>query len=147
MTRRLLGSFLTWLPEHRDQVFVVATANDLFALPPELLRKGRFEEIFYVDLPSAGERPAILEIYLGLRNQTAADFDLVRLAEVADGFSGAEIEQAVISAAYRALHDKTRLSTELLLTEIGERVPLSVSRREDNERRRATAAARFVPVR
>ena len=147
VTRRLLGSFLTWLQEHRDQVFVVATANDLFAVPPELLRKGRFDEIFYVDLPNAGERATILEIHLGLRNQTAADFDLVRLAEVTEGFSGAEIEQAVISAAYRALHDKIRLSTPLLLAEIRETMPLSVSRREDIERLRATAAGRFVPVR
>ena len=147
VSQRLLGSLLTWLQERDDQVFVVATANDLFRVPPELLRKGRFDEIFFVDLPDDAERRAILGIHLGLRNQRPDDFDVERLSAAADGFSGAEIEQAVIAAAYRALHAKTRLDTEILLGELDGTVPLSVSRREDIERLRATAEGRFVSVR
>ena len=93
------------------------------------------------------ERRAILGIHLGLRNQRPGDFDVARLSVAADGFSGAEIEQAVIATAYRALYDKRRLDTDLLLAELDATVPLSVSRREDIERLRATAEGRFVPVR
>ena len=147
VSQRLLGALLTWLQERDDQVFVVATANDLFKVPSELLRKGRFDEIFFVDLPDDAERRAILGIHLGLRNQRPDDFDIGRLSAAADGFSGAEIEQAVIAAAYRALHAKTRLDTEIVLDELGGTVPLSVSRREDIERLRTTARGRFVSVR
>jgi SpoVK/Ycf46/Vps4 family AAA+-type ATPase len=147
VSQRLLASLLTWLQERGEQVFVVATANDLFKLPPELLRKGRFDEIFYVDLPDEGERAAIFGIHLGRRNLSLEGFDVPRLSAAAEGFSGAEIEQAVISAAFRALHDGGDLGTDHLLVEIAETVPLSVSRREDVERLRSTAAGRFVPVR
>lgn len=101
-------------------MFVVATANDLFRLPPELLRKGRFDEIFYVDLPDDTERSVIFGIHLRLRNQRPDDFDLTSLSAEAEGFSGAEIEQAVISAAFRALHDRVRLETVLLQAELAE---------------------------
>lgn len=137
VSRRLLGSFLTWL----------ATANDLTALPPELLRKGRFDEVFFVDLPDDGERRSIFEIHLKLRKQSPAAFGLDDLVSATIGFSGAEIEQAVISALYRALHRKSRLDTTLLLEEIRETVPLAVSRREDVDALRSLAADRFVPVR
>jgi hypothetical protein len=147
LSRRLLGSFLTWLQERREGVFVAATANDVFALPPELLRKGRFDEIFFVDLPDKAEREAIFRIHLGLRRQEAARFDLAALVAASDGFSGAEIEQAVTSALYRALHRKIPPATPVLLEELAETVPLSVSRAEDLARLRATAAGRFVPVR
>jgi SpoVK/Ycf46/Vps4 family AAA+-type ATPase len=147
LSRRLFGSFLTWLQEKRHEVFVVATANDISILPPELLRKGRFDEVFFVDLPDAGERRAIFEIHLKLRKQDPARFEVERLIEAADGFSGAEIEQAVIAGLYRALHHKRPLDTELLLEEIRGTVPLSVSRREDVEGLRAFARGRFVPVR
>jgi hypothetical protein len=147
VSRRLLGSFLTWMQERREGVFVAATANDVFALPPELLRKGRFDEIFFVDLPDAAERDAIFRIHLGLRRQEAAQFDLDALVGASDGFSGAEIEQAVTSALYRALHRKITPGTQVLLEELAETVPLSVSRAEDLARLRATAAGRFVPVR
>jgi len=110
---------------------VVATANDLSLLPPELLRKGRFDEIFFVDLPDPQERQTILDIHLKLRRQDQEQFDLTRLVEASDGYSGAEIEQAVIAALYRGLHQKQPLNTELLLEEIRETIPLSVSRRED----------------
>jgi hypothetical protein len=147
VSRRMLGSFLTWMQERPASVFVAATANDLSSLPPELLRKGRFDEIFFVDLPDAAEREAILRIHLGIRRQDAAAFDVHALAAAADGFSGAEIEQAVIASLYRALHGKTPLTTAMLLEEMGQTVPLSVSRREDVDRLRLTARERFVPVR
>lgn len=144
---RLFGSFLTWLQEKKEGVFVVATANDLSALPPELMRKGRFDEIFFVDLPEAKERETIFAIHLRLRKQQPEQFDLRALVQASDGFSGAEIEQAVIGALYRALHQKRPLDTALLLDEIRQTIPLSVSRREDIDRLRAFASDRFVSVR
>ena len=144
--RRMFGSFLTWLQEKQHEVFVVATANDLSILPPELLRKGRFGEIFFVDLPNADERGAILTIHLKLRKQDPSQFDFHRLVEATEGFSGAEIEQVVIAALYRGLHLKQPLDTELLLKEISETVPLSISRREDMQKLREMSLGRFVSV-
>ncbi|MFY4730649.1 AAA family ATPase, partial [Nitrospira sp. BLG_2] len=114
LSRRLFGAFLTWLQEKQQDVFVVATANDLSSLPPELLRKGRFDEIFFVDLPNDVEREAIWKIHLGLRKQDSKKFDLVKIVSASDGFSGSEIEQAVVAALYRALHQKIPLTTALL---------------------------------
>ena len=144
--RRMFGSFLTWLQEKKQEVFVVATANDLSILPPELLRKGRFDEIFFVDLPNADERGAILTIHLKLRKQDPGQFDFHRLVEATEGFSGAEIEQVVIAALYRGLHLKQPLDTELLVQEISETVPLSISRREDMQKLREMSRGRFVSV-
>ncbi len=144
--RRMFGSFLTWLQEKQQEVFVVATANDLSILPPELLRKGRFDEIFFVDLPNADERGAILTIHLKLRKQDPGQFDFHRLVEATEGFSGAEIEQVVIAALYRGLHLKQPLDTELLVQEISETVPLSISRREDMQKLREMSRGRFVSV-
>ena len=144
VSRRMLGSFLTWMQERTGSVFVAATANDLSSLPPEFLRKGRFDEIFFVDLPDPAEREAIVTIHLRIRRQNPATFDLPALAAATDGFSGAEIEQAVIASLYRALHSKTPLTTGMLVEEIRQTVPLSVSRREDIERLRSTARERFV---
>ena len=107
LSRRLFGTFLTWLQEKRQEVFVVATANDLSQLPPELLRKGRFDEVFFVDLPDGKERQTIFEIHLKLRRQDPENFDLAQLVEAADGYSGAEIEQAVIAALYRGASPET----------------------------------------
>ncbi|HSL19976.1 MAG TPA: AAA family ATPase [Vicinamibacterales bacterium] len=146
LARRLLGSFLTWLQEHRTPVFVAATANDLSALPPELMRKGRFDEIFFVDLPDPRTREAILRIHLSLRHQDPARFDLPALAAASEGFSGAELEQALVAALYRTLYEKRPLDTSLLLSMLRATVPLSVSRREDIAALRAYAAGRFVPV-
>jgi hypothetical protein len=146
LSQRMLGSFLTWLQERKGPVFVAATANDVLSLPPELLRKGRFDEIFFVDLPNPAERDAIFRIHLGQRHQDAAAFDLPELAAASDGFSGAEIEQALTSGLYRALHDKQALTTAMLCEELGGTQPLSVSRREDVERLREMARGRFVPV-
>jgi len=147
VSRRVLGSFLTWLQEKRAEVFVVATANDLESLPPELMRKGRFDEIFFVDLPDAEERRAILEIHLRRRKQDPTGLDLERLVEVSAGFSGAELEQVVVATLYRALHEERPLDTAMLAEEIGATRPLSVSRREAIEALRVRCRERFVPVR
>jgi hypothetical protein len=147
LSRRLFGAFLTWLQEKKQEVFVIATANNLTLLPPELLRKGRFDEIFFVDLPDDGEREAIWKIHLGLRKQDSMQFDLIKIVSASDGFSGSEIEQAVVAALYRALHQKTPLTTDLLIEELTHTVPLSVTRREDIDQLRETAQGRFVNVR
>ncbi|NNL86842.1 MAG: hypothetical protein HKP27_14365 [Myxococcales bacterium] len=126
-------------------MFVVATANDVFSLPPELIRRGRFDEIFFVDLPNPTERETIFDIHLRLRRQNPADFDSAELVAASDGMSGAEIEQAIVASLYRALHEDKRLSTAVLLHELGATVPLSTSRREDVARLRRLAE-RFTPV-
>ena len=144
LSQRILGAFLTWLQERQAPVFVAATANDVLALPPELLRKGRFDEIFFVDLPDAAGREAIFRIHLALRHQDAAKFDLATLVAASEGFSGAEIEQAITAGLYRALHDKQPLTTPMLCEEMRGTQPLSVSRREDVERLRDMARGRFV---
>jgi len=147
VSQRVLGAFLTWLQEKRAEVFVVATANDVLGLPPELMRKGRFDEIFFVDLPDAEERRAIFQIHLGRRKQDPAGFDLEPLLDASAGFSGAEIEQAVVAGLYRALHEGRALDSAMLEEEIRSTRPLSVSRREAVEAIRATCRERFVPVR
>ncbi|MGZ8386519.1 MAG: AAA family ATPase, partial [Nitrospira sp.] len=147
LSRRLFGAFLTWLQEKQQDVFVVATANNLSSLPPELLRKGRFDEIFFVDLPDDTERESIWKIHLGLRKQDSKAFDLSKIVSASDGFSGSEIEQAVVAALYRALHQKTPLTTDLLIEELTQTIPLSVTRREDIDALRQTAEGRFVNVR
>jgi hypothetical protein len=147
LSLRLLGSFLTWLQEKQSGAFVVATANDVSALPPELLRKGRFDEIFFVDLPDAAERVEILRIHLRARKQDPDAFDLPAVATAADGFSGAELEQVVTAALLRALQDGATLETQRLTAEVSATVPLSRSRAEDVARLRALARERFVPVR
>jgi hypothetical protein len=147
LSRRLFGSFLTWMQEKSQEVFVVATANDISQLPPELLRKGRFDEIFYVDLPDAQERNTIWQIHLVRRRQNLAQLDLAAVVAASEGFSGAEIEQATITALYRALYDNKPLDTSFLLAAIRSTIPLSVSRREDLELLRAIAKDRFVNAR
>jgi SpoVK/Ycf46/Vps4 family AAA+-type ATPase len=147
LSRRLFGSFLTWMQEKSQEVFVVATANDISNLPPELLRKGRFDEIFFVDLPDEPERATIWKIHLALRKQTPEQFNLSELVATTAGFSGAEIEQSLISALYHALYLNQPLDTALLLQSVRSLIPLSVSRREDLEQLRAIAQERFVSVR
>jgi MoxR-like ATPase len=146
LSRRLQGHLLTWLQEKRSRVFVVATANDVFALPPELMRKGRFDEIFFVDLPRPDERRSIFEIHLRRRGQDPATLLVDDLVLASEGMSGAEIEQAVVAGLYRALHEKRPLESRHLLAELDATVPLSRSRAEDIERLRALARDRFVPV-
>ena len=146
LSRRLFGSFLTWLQEKSQEVFVVATANDLSQIPPELLRKGRFDEIFFVDLPDAQERATIFGIHLSKHQQDSNRFDLPLLTAASDGFSGAEIEQVIITALYQAIHESCPVDTALLEKGIKSTVPLSVSRREDLQRLRQMAQSRFVGV-
>lgn len=147
LSRRIFGAFLTWLQEKKQEVFLVATANDLSSLPPELLRKGRFDEIFFVDLPDDLEREQIWKIHLRLRKQESALFDLAKIVSASDGFSGSEIEQAVVASLYRALHQKSPLTTDLLMEELTHTVPLSVTRQEDIDQLRTMAQGRFVNVR
>jgi len=143
-TQRVLGSFLTWLAEKESSVFVVATANDISALPPELVRKGRFDEIFFVDLPSGSVRVQILEIHLAARGQATSDMDLPRIAAASRGFSGAEIEQAVVSALYAAHAQGSELTTKHLLQEIAKTKPLSIVMAEPISALRQWASARTV---
>ena len=122
---RVFGSFITWLQEKQAPVFVIATANSVAHLPPELVRKGRFDEIFFVDLPDLQERRAIWEIHLLKRNRDPAHFDLHQLALASDGLSGAEIEQAVIAGLYEAFDQNRPLQMDDLLDVLQETVPLS----------------------
>lgn len=143
-TQRVLGSFLTWMAERNSNVFIVATANDISALPPELVRKGRFDEIFFVDLPNAENRAAILAIHLSRRNQSLGNFDIDALATAMDGFSGAEIEQCVVSALYAAHAKNQALGTEHIRHEIGQTRPLSVVMAERIAQLRLWAEGRTV---
>jgi SpoVK/Ycf46/Vps4 family AAA+-type ATPase len=146
VSQRLFATFLTWLQEKKDEVFVVGAANDLMRLPPELLRKGRFDEIFFVDLPTVAERSTIFRIHLALRKLDPARFDLDALAQASEGFSGAEIEQAVISSLYRCLQHKQQPSTASIIESLRATMPLSVTRAEDVMRVRQMAVQRFRPV-
>jgi len=125
-SRRVLGTLLTWMAERRAHVFIVATANDIERLPPELLRKGRMDEIFFVDLPDCEVRARIFAIHLAKREQVPEAFDLAALAAATEGFSGSEIEQAVVSALYAAHAQGGPLATEHVLEAIAQTRPLSV---------------------
>jgi SpoVK/Ycf46/Vps4 family AAA+-type ATPase len=127
---RVFGSFLVWMQEKTAPVFVIATSNDISALPPELLRKGRFDEIFFIDLPRLEERQEIFAIHLAKRHRDPSRFDLAGLSRETEGFSGAEIEQAIISALYDAFDAGGDLSNEDLLRNIRETVPLSQTMKE-----------------
>jgi AAA+ superfamily predicted ATPase len=144
VSSRLLASFLSWMQERKPAVFVAATCNNVTVLPPELIRKGRFDELFFVDLPSAAERRQVFSIQLTKRKRNPADYDLDRVAEAAKGFSGAEIESAVQTALYAAFARKQELSTEDLLTALSTTVPLSITRAEEIAELRAWARDRAV---
>jgi SpoVK/Ycf46/Vps4 family AAA+-type ATPase len=144
VSRRVLATLLTWMSERRGRVFMVATANDISALPPELLRKGRFDEIFFVDLPPEDVRGQIFAIHLAKRRRDPARFDLAALASASDGFSGAEIEQAIVASHYEAHALRRELATDLVLAEIRGTKPLSVVRAEEVAALREWAAERTV---
>src|SRR5882762_3568605 len=141
-TARVFGTFLTWLSEKTAPVFVVATANDISQLPPELLRKGRLDEIFFVDLPSRDERAEILRIHLSRRRRDPAGFDLATLADASHDFSGAEIEEAIISALYDAFYERGELATGHILSAVSETVPLARTMDEQINRLRSWADGR-----
>ena len=143
-SQRVLGSFLTWMSDKQSQVFVVATANDISAMPPELVRKGRFDEIFFVDLPRSEIRKTILAIHLGSRGQAVSGFDLDQLAAATKGFSGAELEQAVVAALYTAHAQKAPLSTRHILDESSRTRPLSIVMSEKIAALRQWATGRTV---
>ncbi|HKE95533.1 MAG TPA: AAA family ATPase [Povalibacter sp.] len=143
-SRRILGTFLTWLAEKQTRVFVVATANDISALPPELIRKGRFDEIFFVDLPKLSVRAEILRIHAAKRSLALSDEQVAALAQSCEGFSGAEIEQAIVSALYAANSTGTAVGAAHVLNEMRATRPLSVVMGERIAQLRAWAAQRTV---
>lgn len=144
VSRRVFGSFLAWLQERRGDVFVVATSNDVSKLPPEFIRKGRFDEVFFVDLPLGKVREAIFSIHLKRRKQLPEKFDLAALAAASDGFSGAEIEESVVAGLFSAYSENAPLSTELLLAEIGRTRPLALTMTEKISQLRVWAQDRTV---
>ena len=146
LSKRMFGTLLTWMQEHEDPVFVIATANDIEALPPELLRKGRFDEIFFVDLPTENVRKEIFAIHLKKRKRDPEQFDLEALAGTSEGYSGSEIEQAVISALHAAYADKTELDTNRILSALRTSPPLSVTMAESVQCLRAWSEGRCVPA-
>ncbi len=146
VSRRVFGTFLSWLQERKGDVFVTATSNDIAKLPPEFIRKGRFDEVFFVDLPAVDARAEIFRIHLRKRKQDPTRFDLASLAAASEGFSGAEIEQAVVSALYAAFAASRDPDTGLLRAEIAATKPLSGTMRERIAELRAWAAERTVPA-
>ena len=146
VSRRVLGYFLTWMAERKSRVFLVATANAVHDLPPELLRKGRFDEIFFVDLPNHAARAEIFRLHLAKREVDWEGFSLDALAGAADGFSGAEIEQAVVSGLYSAHAAETPLDEPRLLAELAATRPLSVLMAEQVNGLREWARTRTVPA-
>lgn len=145
-TSRVFGSFITWLQEKESSVFVIATANDVSALPPELLRKGRFDEIFFCDLPAGEDRKAIFDIHIRKKKRDPGQFDLDKMVAMTADYSGAEIEQAVIAALYDAFDTGEDLSTAGLLQSLEEIVPLAVTMRERIEAMREWARSRARPA-
>lgn len=142
VSARVFGALLTWLQEKKEPVFVVATANRVDQLPPELLRKGRFDETFFIDLPTEAERGDIFSIQLKRRNRDPRAFDVAKLAAQAQEFSGAEIEQVIVSGLYDAFADKQELNQALLEAAIAETRPLAVTMAEQVQRLREWASTR-----
>jgi len=146
VSSRLLGAFLSWMQERKAPVFVAATCNNVSALPPELIRKGRFDELFFVDLPNQAERKQIFALELARRNRRPTEFDLDQVAAAARGYSGAEIQAAVQSALYVSFSSKQPLATSTLIDALAKTVPLSATRAEEIQELRQWARARAVPA-
>ena len=146
VSSRILAAFLSWMQDRKAPVFVAATCNNVTALPPELIRKGRFDELFFVDLPNQVERRQIFAIHLAKRKRNPAEFDLDRIAAAAKGYSGAEIEAAVQTALYAAFASKQPVSTQGLLDALKATVPLSITRSEEIDELRDWARQRAVPA-
>lgn len=146
LSRRMFATMLTWMQEHRAPVFLVATANAIDELPPELMRKGRFDEIFFVDLPSEEARRAIINVHLNKRGRNVAKYDVPRLVKASDGFSGAEIEQAIVACLHESFASRKEPSTEAIEAIMRTSPPLSVTMRERIDSLRAWASGRCVPA-
>ena len=146
LSQRMFGTLLAWMQDHRHPIFLIATANDIARLPPELMRKGRFDEVFFVDLPEPEDRRAIFTVHLRKRRRIPDQFDLERLVAASEGFSGAEIEQAIVSGLYDAFSQETECATEHLLAAIAATHPLSVLMREQVQSLRTWACGRCVPA-
>jgi hypothetical protein len=144
VSRRVLGTFLTWLAEQRSRIFVVATANDIAALPPELIRKGRFDEIFFVDLPGKEARADIIAIHTRKRGLTLSPPELAALAGRCENFSGAEIEQAIVAALYSAHAAKQPVTAAMIAHEMQSTRPLAVVMAEKVAALREWASSRTV---
>jgi AAA+ superfamily predicted ATPase len=146
LSQRILATLLTWMQDREGGVFLAATSNNISALPPEMLRKGRFDEIFFVDLPLAEVRTSLFALHLRKRGRDDKSFDLPELAAASEGFSGAEIEQAIVAGLFTAFEKKQQLTTEILLSEVRGTQPLSVTRAEDVQSIREWARTRAVPA-
>ncbi len=146
LSQRLLATLLTWMQDRESGVFLAATSNNITVLPPEMMRKGRFDEIFFVDLPSGEVRAALFQLHLKKRGRDVATFDLAKLAAGSEGFSGAEIEQVIVAGLYTAFAQKQQLTTDVLLAEIRATQPLSVTRSEEVESIRQWAKTRAAPA-
>ena len=146
VSKRLIGTLLVWMQERAARVFLIATANSVEELPPELMRKGRVDEIFFVDLPGPAARADIFRLHLARRGEDAGRFDVPALAAAAEGFSGAEIEQAVVASLYEARAGGFPLDTAALLVSLRSTRPLSVTRAESIAALRRWAAGRCVPA-
>jgi len=146
VSKRLLGTLLTWMQEREARVFMVMTCNSVEELPPEMMRKGRVDEVFFIDLPGPSARAEIFRLHLAKRGEEPKGFDLAALAAAARGYSGAEIEQAIVSALYEARSDNLPLDTAAILVALRSTRPLSVVRAEKIAALRAWAAGRCVPA-
>lgn len=146
LSQRLLATLLTWMQDRESGVFLAATSNNITVLPPEMVRKGRFDEIFFVDLPNAQIRAALFALHLKKRGRDPGTFDAGQLGRASEGFSGAEIEQAIVSGLYTAFSLKQQLSTEILLGEIKSTQPLSVTRDVEINSIREWAKNRAAPA-
>ncbi len=144
LSQRLLATLLTWMQDRQSGVFLAATSNNITMLPPEMLRKGRFDEIFFVDLPNEDVREMLFTLHLKKRGREVTSFDVAKMAGASDGFSGAEIEQAIVAGLYTAFGAQQQLTTEILLAEIHGTQPLSVTRAEDIQAIRDWARSRAV---
>ncbi len=144
LSQRMFGTLLSWMQDHREPIFIVATANDISALPPELMRKGRFDEVFFIDLPSTDARRQIFAIHLRRRNRNPAEFDLDVLADASKDLTGSEIEQAIVSALFHSFGEDRPLVTEDVVQAIADTHPLASLMAEKIEHLRAWASNRCV---
>jgi SpoVK/Ycf46/Vps4 family AAA+-type ATPase len=146
LSQRLLAALLTWMQDRESGVFLAATSNNITVLPPEMLRKGRFDEIFFVDLPNTAARAALFALHLKKRGRDPSGFDVTKLAAATEGFSGAEVEQSIVAGLYTAFSQTQQLTTEILLAEVKGTQPLSVTRAEEVSAIRDWARHRAVPA-